>query len=41
MVSLTSPSVAHVVMHDKFLYGVKARGAAGFGPFWLSAKCSA
>lgn len=41
MVSLTSPSDAHVVMHDKFLYGVKARGAAGFGPFWLSAKCSA
>lgn len=41
MVSLTSPTDEHVLMHNKFLYGVKARGAAGYGPFWLAAKCTA
>ncbi len=41
MVSLTSPNDEHVVLRDKYLYGVKARGAAGYGPFWLAAKCTA
>lgn len=27
--------------NDEFLYGVRARGAAGYGPFWLAAKCTA
>lgn len=40
LVSLTSPSDEHVMMRNKFLYGVKARGAAGYGPFWLAAKCT-
>ena len=41
MVALTSPSDEHVILRDKYLYGVKARGAAGYGPFWLAAKCTA
>lgn len=41
MVSLTSPTDEYVMLRNKFLYGVKARGAAGYGPFWLAAKCSA
>lgn len=41
MVALTNPSDEHVMMRNKFIYGVKARGAAGYGPFWLAAKCSA
>jgi phage major head subunit gpT-like protein len=38
---LTNPNDEHVMMRNKFIYGVKARGAGGFGPFWLAAKCSA
>ena len=41
MVALTSPNDEHVILRDKYLYGVKARGAAGYGPFWLAAKCTA
>ena len=41
LVSLTSPNDEHVILRDKYLYGVKARGAAGYGPFWLAAKCTA
>lgn len=41
MVALTNPSDEHVMMRNKFVYGVKARGAAGYGPFWLAAKCKA
>jgi phage major head subunit gpT-like protein len=41
MVMLTNPNDEHVMMRNKFIYGVKARGAGGFGPFWLAAKCSA
>lgn len=41
MVSLTAPSDEYVMLRNKFLYGVKARGAAGYGPFWLAAKCTA
>lgn len=26
---------------DEFLFGVRARGAAAYGPFWLAAKCTA
>lgn len=41
LVSLTSPTDEYVMLRNKFLYGVKARGAAGYGPFWLAAKCTA
>jgi phage major head subunit gpT-like protein len=28
-----------VFWEDEITYGVRARGAAGYGPFWLAAKC--
>lgn len=31
----------HAFMEDEVMYGIRARGAAGFGPFWLAAKCTA
>lgn len=41
MQQIASEQSEHAIMHDKFVYGVKARGAAGYGPFWLAAKCTA
>lgn len=37
-VSLTNPSDANVFWQDEFDFGVRARGAAGYGPFWLCAR---
>lgn len=31
----------HAFKDDEMLYGVRARGAAAYGPFWLAAKCTA
>jgi phage major head subunit gpT-like protein len=31
----------NVFWDDEVVFGVRARGAAGYGPFWLAAKCSA
>jgi phage major head subunit gpT-like protein len=31
----------NVFWDDQIVYGVRARGAAGYGPFWLAAKCKA
>lgn len=31
----------HAFKDDEFLYGVRARGAAAYGPFWLACKCTA
>lgn len=31
----------HAFKQDELQYGVRARGAAGYGPFWLAAKCTA
>ncbi len=41
MQQIASENSEHAIMHDKFVYGVKARGAAGYGPFWLAARCLA
>jgi len=30
----------NVFMKDEYIAGVKARGAAGYGPWWLAAKCT-
>lgn len=31
----------NVFWDDEVVFGVRARGAAGYGPFWLAAKCNA
>lgn len=31
----------NVFWDDEVAFGVRARGAAGYGPFWLAAKCTA
>lgn len=31
----------NVFWDDEVVFGVRARGAAGYGPYWLAAKCSA
>lgn len=31
----------HAFKEDEVLYGARARGAVGYGPFWLAAKCTA
>jgi phage major head subunit gpT-like protein len=31
----------NVFNDDELRVGVRARGAAGYGPFWLAAKCNA
>ena len=31
----------HAFKNDEVLYGCRARGVAGYGPFWLAAKCTA
>ena len=38
---LTKPDDANVFLRDEFLYGVRARGAAGYGPWFLALKCTA
>jgi phage major head subunit gpT-like protein len=38
---LTRPEDDTVFNEDQYRYGVRARGAAGFGPFWLCAKAKA
>lgn len=38
---LTKPDDSNVFMRDEFLYGVRARGAAGLGPWFLAVKCTA
>ena len=30
----------NVFMKDEYIAGVKARGAAGYGPWWLISKCN-
>lgn len=30
----------NVFMRDEYVCGVKARGAAGYGPWWLAARCT-
>lgn len=34
-------SSEHAFKNDEALYGARARGVAGYGPFWLAAKCTA
>jgi phage major head subunit gpT-like protein len=34
----TAPNDEGVFYQDQIVYGVRARGAAGYGPFWLAAK---
>lgn len=31
----------NVFWEDNYVWGVRARGVAGYGPFWLAAKCTA
>jgi phage major head subunit gpT-like protein len=31
----------HAFKEDEVLYGARARGVVGYGPFWLAAKCTA
>ena len=31
----------HAFLEDEVMYGVRARGTSGYGPFWLAAKCTA
>jgi phage major head subunit gpT-like protein len=38
---LNKPDDENVFLRDEFLYGVRARGAAGYGPYWLAIKCTA
>ena len=37
--ALTKPDDENVFKRDEFLYGVRARGAAGLGPWFLIVKC--
>jgi phage major head subunit gpT-like protein len=39
--ALTKPDDENVFMRDEFLYGVRARGAGGLGPWFLIIKCVA
>jgi phage major head subunit gpT-like protein len=39
--ALTKPDDENVFMRDEYLYGVRARGAAGLGPWFLCVKCVA
>ncbi len=39
--ALTKPDDENVFRRDEFLYGVRARGAAGYGPWFLAIKCNA
>ncbi len=39
--ALTKPDDENVFKRDEFLYGVRARGAAGLGPWFLAVKCVA
>lgn len=41
MVFKNSDDDDNVFWDDEVVFGVKARGAAGYGPFWLAAKCIA
>jgi phage major head subunit gpT-like protein len=38
---LNKPDDENVFMRDEYLYGVRARGAAGYGPYFLCIKCTA
>lgn len=38
---LNKPEDENVFMRDEYLYGVRARGAAGYGPYFLCVKCTA
>jgi len=37
--ALTKPDDENVFRRDEYLYGVRARGAAGLGPWFLAVKC--
>jgi phage major head subunit gpT-like protein len=39
--ALTKPDDEAVFKRDEYLYGVRARGAAGFGPYYLAVRCEA
>ncbi len=39
--ALTKPDDESVFLRDEYLYGVRARGAAGMGPYFLIVKCVA
>jgi phage major head subunit gpT-like protein len=39
--ALTKPDDENVFKRDEFLYGVRARGAAGLGPWFLAVRCEA
>jgi len=41
MFSQLTEGSEHAFKDDEALYGVRARGSAGYGPFWLAAKCTA
>jgi phage major head subunit gpT-like protein len=38
LTQLTEVSDANVFMQDQYLWGIKARGVAGYGPWWLCAR---
>lgn len=40
MFQQTTRDSEHAIKEDEVLYAVRARGAAGYGPFWLAAKCT-
>ncbi|MGC4114490.1 MAG: Mu-like prophage major head subunit gpT family protein [Myxococcales bacterium] len=39
--ALTQPNDENVFQRDELLYGVRARGAAGLGPYFLAVRCEA
>ena len=39
--ALTKPDDENVFKRDEFMYGVRARGAAGLGPWFLAVRCEA
>jgi phage major head subunit gpT-like protein len=41
IVSLTNPTDPNVFFNDEFFWGVKGRGAAGYGPWWKMIKAAA
>lgn len=38
---LNRPTDPNVFLHKEFVFGAYARGAAGYGPYWLMARCEA
>jgi phage major head subunit gpT-like protein len=39
--ALTKPNDENVFKRDEYMYGVRARGAAGMGPWFLAVRCEA